>query len=175
MIKANQFQELTKKYEEKRLEKLKKIQEDTKLVEDTLECLFQKTKKAFEKGIIYTKYAMISKILEKEVQDNLVQEQGYYLNVDTKNKWTYIYYNKNDFEQAMQKQDNNTSLNYKQNEFLNKASKVSVGDYEKHTSKDIKKEDLKTPHTKDEFEENITNFLKNVLGDKASDIKITRY
>jgi hypothetical protein len=172
MYKAEQFQELTKQYEEKQLQKTKRIQEDIKLVEDALENLYIKIQNCVEKEITPPKYAEVNKILEKAVSDDLILNQKFFLDI-TNDRHTRIYYNKNDFDNRVK--NDNTSLNDKQKEFSNKTSKLSMSDYEKHTSKGINKEDLKTPHTKDEFEENITKLLKNILGDKASDIKIMRY
>lgn len=97
MIKANQFQELIKQAQNKQLEKQKRIQEDMKLVEDTLNDLYIKIQKCLSEGKNPPKYTEIPKILEKEVQDNLMFEQNFYLDI-TKNKHTRIYYNKEDFD-----------------------------------------------------------------------------
>jgi hypothetical protein len=97
MIKANQFQELIKQAQNKQLEKQKRIQEDMKLVEDTLNDLYIKIQKCLSERKNPPKYTEISKILEKEVQDNLMFEQNFYLDI-TKNKHTRIYYNKEDFD-----------------------------------------------------------------------------
>lgn len=173
MIKAEKFQEQVegilkdRQYFERR-----KIDKDIKLVEDELEDLYEKIERARESNGEIPKYAEVNKILEKPVSDDLILNQGFLLEI-TNDKHTRIYYSKNDFDNRIK--NDNTSLNGKQKEFSNKTSKLSMSDYEKHTSKGINKEDLKTPHTKDEFEENITKLLKNILGDKASDIKIMRY
>jgi hypothetical protein len=96
MIKANQFQELIKQAQDKQLEKQKRIQEDMKLAEDTLNDLYIKIQKCLEESKNPPKYAEINKVLEKEVQDNLMFEQNFFLDI-TKNGHTKIYYNKEDF------------------------------------------------------------------------------
>jgi hypothetical protein len=96
MIKANQFQELIKQLEQKNIQKQKRIQEDMKLAEETLNDLYIRVQKCLDEGKNPPKYAEIHKILEKEVQDNLMFEQNFYLDI-TKNGCTNIYYSKEDF------------------------------------------------------------------------------
>lgn len=133
MYKAEQFQELTKNIREKNLKKQKKIQEDMKLVEDKLNDFYMQLEKSKDLGKQIPKYTRIHKVLEKEVIDELILNQGYFVDLD---KWgdTRIYYSKEDFDNR--EKNDNTSLNDKQREFLNKTSKVSMGDYEQHTIKD---------------------------------------
>lgn len=137
MIKAEKFQEQVEGILKDRQDfEKRKINKDIKLVEDELEDLYERIERARESNGEIPKYAEVNKILEKPVADDLILNQGFLLDI-TNDKHTRIYYNKNDFENRVKK--DNTSLNDKQREFLNKASKVSMGDYEKHTSKDKRK------------------------------------
>lgn len=96
MIKADQFQELINQANQKQVLRQKRIQEDMKLVEDSLTDLYIRVQKCLDDGKNPPKYAEIHKILEKEVQDNLMFEQNFYLDI-TKTGNTKIYYNKEDF------------------------------------------------------------------------------
>lgn len=95
MIKADLFNELLFEIQKKEKEKQLKIQEDTRLVEEVLDNLYTKVKQASETGSSRPQYAEIHKLLDKEVQENLVMRQGYML--DEVNDKTRIYYNKEDF------------------------------------------------------------------------------
>ena len=143
MIKAEKFQEQVegilkdRQYFERR-----KIDKDIKLVEDELEDLYEKIERARESNGEIPKYAEVNKILEKPVSDDLILNQGFLLEI-TNDKHTRIYYSKNDFDNRIK--NDNTSLNDKQKEFSNKTSKLSMSDYEKHTSKEnLEKEQFKS-------------------------------
>jgi hypothetical protein len=73
MIKASQFQERVKSVQ---LEKQKRIQSDAKLIEDALNDLYIKVEKNLSLNINPPKFTTISKILEKEIIDNLILNQG---------------------------------------------------------------------------------------------------
>ena len=104
--------------------------------------MYEKIERARESNGEIPKYAEVNKILEKPVSDDLILNQGFLLEI-TNDKHTRIYYSKNDFDNRVK--SNNTSLNDKQKEFLNKANKVSTGDYKNHTSKEnLEKEQFKS-------------------------------
>lgn len=159
MYKAEQFQELTKQYKERQLQKTKRIQEDIKLVEDALENLYIKIQNCVEKEIAPPKYAEINKILEKAVSDDLILNQGFMLDI-TNDKHTRIYYNKNDFENRVKhdkKIDKITS---------NKDANLTREQGEKLKEQLNKQDNLKTHHTKEEFEDVMTKLLKNIITDR---------
>ena len=151
MIKAEKFNnllnEVHKKEEEKKKveqQKQQEIQLQMKLVEDSLNDMENKFKQALEKGAEYPKFALVKFPLCDEVKRELIMNQGYLL--DESFGQTKIFYNKELFEEYR-------SSNKQESNIKNKA-------YEELT-----KANLKTPHTKDGFEENITKLLKNILGD----------
>lgn len=159
MYKAEQFQALTKQYEERQLQKTKRIQEDIKLVEDALENLYIKIQNCVEKEITPPKYVEVNKILEKAVSDDLILNQGFMLDV-TNDKHTRIYYNKNDFVNRVKndkKIDKITS---------NKDANLTREQGEKLKEQLNKQDNLKTPHTKEEFEDVMTKLLKNIITDR---------
>lgn len=116
MIKANQFQELTNKAKEQQLQRQRRIQQDMKLAEDSLNDLYIKVQKNINLGVTPPVYTEIPKLLEKEVQDNLIMEQNYFLDI-TKNGHTRIYYNKNDFEDNRENNLNKPLINENKKQF----------------------------------------------------------
>ena len=117
MIKAEKFQEQVEGILKDRQDfEKRKINKDIKLVEDELEDLYERIERARESNGEIPKYAEVNKILEKPVADDLILNQGFFLDI-TNNKHTRIYYNKNDFENRVK--NDNTSLNDKQKEFCN--------------------------------------------------------
>ena len=161
MFKAEKFNnllnEVHKKEEEKKKverQKQQEIQLQMKLVEDSLNDMENKFKQALEKGTEYPKFALVKFPLCDEVKKELIMNQGYLL--DESFGQTKIFYNKELFEE------------YRKN--TKQESNVKNKAYEELT-----KSNDKAPHTKDEFEENITKYLKNILGDEVGDIKIMRY
>jgi hypothetical protein len=155
MYKAEQFQALTKQYEERQLQKTKRIQEDIKLVEDALENLYIKIQSCIDKEINLPKYAEVNKILEKAVSDDLILNQGFLLDI-TNDKHTRIYYNKSDF-------DNKNSSNHKSLSM----NKPHLSQIKLHENINKKENNLKTPHTKEEADDNIIKLFKSLFGDDA--------
>jgi hypothetical protein len=111
----------------------KKIQTDMKLTEDALNDLYIKVQKNIDLGVNPPKYIEIPKMLEKEVQDNLIMEQNYFLDI-TRNGHTRIYYNKSDFES-------------RENNIVKHSSKVPMGEFEKAKSINRDKEEVKENKT----------------------------
>jgi hypothetical protein len=154
MLKANKFIELTDTVRRKELEKQKRIQSDMKLVEDALNDLYMKIEKNMELGVNVPKYISVPKILEKEVQDNLVLEQGYFLDVDKRGN-TKIYYNKEDFDSRTKECLNIPYFNYDGKE-LSAMENTIINDEEP------KKEDTKFIRYFKDDDKNLADLLAKI-------------
>lgn len=166
MVKAERFNNLLnklhKKEEEKKRQEIrlqKEIQLQIRLVEDALNDMENKFKQALDGKCDYPKFTLVKFPLQDEVKKELIINQGYFL--DESFGQTKIFYNKKLFDEYRS--------NTKENSFTSKK------DIENKVYEELAKSNENTPHTKDEFEENITKLLKNVVGDKRNDIKIIRY
>lgn len=164
MIKANQFQELIKQEQNNQLEKQKRIQEDTRTVEQALEDLYIKVQNSISKGTAKPKYAEISTMLEKEVQDNLVVEQNYFIDIVGIGR-TRIYYNKEDFENRNKIQFNTP---FKKEESFTDYIENKYGRNLKQKSEVHNEENFKNTQEDELIEKNITfkGMPVTIIGDK---------
>lgn len=172
----------------RRLKREQKIKENAELVNKEL-LEFEKVLNKYKNDIDDRNgYMTLPIIIKTDEVKNLLKENGYIIDKvsnDIEYETTRIFLDEKEYEANLKlnylnnqrkenhnvkiklepsnNSDNNTSLNDRQREFLNKASKVSMRDYEKQTSKD----DLNISYDKDEVDDNIIKLFKNLFGNDA--------